>query len=84
MRLSVFICYSTLIARIKEIYSFLDEAESTRVISGIQQLGLLSDEQVTIKEENVFDMLCHQLAQLLSFKPHERGLVMLQHKFIVE
>jgi hypothetical protein len=33
---------------------------------------------------NVFDTLCHQLAKLLTFKPGERDLVMLQHKFVIE
>jgi len=47
-------------------------------------LGLFSTEQATIKDGNVFDTLCYQLADLLSFKPGERDLVMLQHKFVVE
>lgn len=48
------------------------------------EFGLFSNTPATIKDGNVFDTLCHQLAQLLSFKPGERDLVMLQHKFVVE
>jgi len=48
------------------------------------EFGLFSNTPAIIKDGNVFDTLCHQLAQLLSFKPGERDLVMLQHKFVVE
>lgn len=76
--------YSSLVAHIKESYSFPDVAEADRIISGMRQFGLFSDEPAAVKDGNVFDTLCHQLAQLLSFKPGERDLVMLQHKFVVE
>jgi Saccharopine dehydrogenase C-terminal domain len=33
---------------------------------------------------NLLDTLCAQLEKLMSFKPGERDLVMLQHKFVVE
>ncbi|CAG7962472.1 unnamed protein product [Penicillium nalgiovense] len=56
----------------------------SRKPDGMRWLGLFSTEPASIKNGNIFDTLCHQLAKLLSFKPGERDLVMLQHKFIVE
>jgi len=75
---------SSLITCIKEVYKFPDEAESERIISGMIWLGLFSTELAIIKDSNIFDTLCHQLAKLLSFGPGEKDLVMLQHKFVVE
>jgi hypothetical protein len=77
-------CYSSLVARIKEVYRFPNVPESERIISGMRWLGLFSTEQASIKDGNILDTLCHQLAKLLGFKPGERDLVMLQHKFVVE
>ncbi|KAJ5927670.1 Saccharopine dehydrogenase [Penicillium verrucosum] len=74
----------SLIARINEVYKFPTEAESERIISGLRWLGLFSTEPAMIKDGNIFDTLCHQLAKLLGFKSGERDVVMLQHKFIVE
>lgn len=76
--------HSTIIARIEEIYSFPDQAESERIISGMDKLGLFSAEPATICERNVFDTPCHRLSKLLSFQPGERDLVLLQYKFVVE
>jgi hypothetical protein len=72
------------VSRIKEVYKFSDEKEADRIITGMDEFGLFSNAPATIKDGNVFDTLCHQLAQLLTFKPGERDLVMLQHKFVVE
>jgi hypothetical protein len=77
-------CYSSLVARIKEVYRFPNVPESERIISGMRWLGLFSTEPASIKDGNILDTLCHQLAKLLGFKPGERDLVMLQHKFVVE
>jgi saccharopine dehydrogenase (NADP+, L-glutamate forming) len=77
-------CYRSLITRIKEVYKFPDPAESERIVSGMRWLGLFSTEPAIIKNGNVFDTLCHRLGKVLSFKPGERDLVMLQHKFVVE
>lgn len=59
----------TLVNRIKEIYKFHSEEEADRIISGIDEFGLFSDAPATIKDSNIFDTLCQQLAQLLNFKP---------------
>lgn len=60
------------------------DAESNRIISGLRCFGLFSSEQATIRGGNLLDTLCGQLERLLSFKPGERDLVMLQHKFVVD
>ncbi|AEO67542.1 uncharacterized protein THITE_2050253 [Thermothielavioides terrestris NRRL 8126] len=73
-----------LVARIKEVYPFPSEEEAHRIIAGMAELGLFSHAPADIQGGNVLDTLCHHLARLLRFKPGERDLVMLQHKFVVE
>ena len=63
---------------------FPTEAESERIISGMKWMGILSSEKATVVGGNLLDTLCAQLEKLMSFKPGERDLVMLQHKFVVE
>ena len=60
------------------------EVESERIISGMKWMGILSSEKATVAGGNLLDTLCAQLERLMSFKPGERDLVMLQHKFVVE
>jgi hypothetical protein len=74
----------SLVSRITTVYGFPNESEAERIISGMRWMGLFADEPAVIKEGNVFDTLCHQLSKLLSFKPGERDLVMMQQKFVVE
>ena len=76
--------YSTLIARIKEVCSFPDESEATRIISGMRWIGMFSQEKVTPRQGNLLDTLCAQLEVLMKYDSGERDLVMLQHKFVVE
>lgn len=66
------------------MYPFSTEEEAHRIIASMAELGLFSHAPADIQGGNVFDTLCHHLARLLSFKPGERDLVMLQHKFVVE
>ena len=47
-------------------------------------MGIISAKKATIVAQNLLDTLCAQLEKLMSFKPGERDLVMLQHKFVVE
>ena len=47
-------------------------------------VGMLSSEKATIVGRNLLDTLCTQLEKLMSYKPGERDLVMLQHKFVVQ
>ncbi len=63
---------------------FPSEAERDRIISGMKWMGILSSEKATVTGNNLLDTLCAQLEKLMSFKPGERDLVMLQHKFVVE
>ncbi|KAI9700668.1 MAG: hypothetical protein M1836_002037 [Candelina mexicana] len=74
----------SLILRIREVAKFTSEAESERIISGMRWMGILSSEKALITGGNLLDTLCTQLAKIMSFKPGERDLVMLQHKFVVE
>lgn len=75
---------SNLRARIRELCKFKDAADSDRIISGLQWLGLFTNEAATIRQGNLLDTLCAQLEKLLSYRPGERDLVMLQHKFVTE
>ena len=76
--------HSALISRIKEVAKFTSEAESERIISGMRWMGILSSEKAIVVGGNLLDTLCTQLEKLMNFKPGERDLVMLQHKFVVE
>ncbi|KAF2874774.1 hypothetical protein BDV95DRAFT_616041 [Massariosphaeria phaeospora] len=75
---------SALIARIKELARFPNEAEGERIIAGMKWMGILSPQKATVVSGNLIDTLCAQLETLMSFGPGERDLVMLQHKFVVE
>ena len=75
---------SSLIASTQEKCNFSSEVEGDRIVSGMQEFGLFSSEQATIPGGNLLDTLCGQLEKLLSFKPGERDLVMLQHKSVVK
>ncbi|KAF9540736.1 spermidine synthase, partial [Agrocybe pediades] len=75
---------STLIQRIKEICNFPNDAEASRIISGLRWIGLLSNKALTPRAGNLLDTLCGQLETLMAYAPGERDLVMLQHKFIIE
>ena len=70
--------------KVKQLCSFPDESETTRIISGMRWIGLFSSEKVKPRAGNLLDTLCAQLETLMAYAEGERDLVMLQHKFIVE
>lgn len=74
----------TLIAQIKSKCNFPDDAEASRIVSGLRWIGLFSSEKVTPRAGNLLDTLCAQLEKLMKYEEGERDLVMLQHKFYVE
>jgi len=75
---------STLVAHVKSVCKFPDDAEATRIISGLRWIGLFSSEPVKPRAGNLLDTLCGQLEMLMKYEQGERDLVMLQHKFVVE
>ena len=68
----------------RELCNFPNEAESERIVSGLHWIGLFSSNEAPIRGGNLLDTLCAQLEKELSYRPGERDLVMLQHKFVVE
>lgn len=68
----------------KELCNFTNEAESERILSGLHWIGFFSSNEAPIRGENLLDTLCAQPDTELSYRPGERDLVILQHKFIVE
>lgn len=68
----------------KELCQFPNEADSERILDGLRWMGVFSSELATVREWNLLDTLCAQLEKELSYRPGERDLVMLQHKFVVE
>ncbi|KAF4576901.1 spermidine/spermine synthase family protein [Pleurotus pulmonarius] len=74
----------TLIAQIKSKCNFPNDAEASRIISGLRWIGLFSSEKATPRAGNLLDTLCAQLEKLMKYEEGERDLVMLQHKFYVE
>jgi len=63
---------------------FPNEAESTRIVSGLRWIGLFSTAMVQPRGGNLLDTLCARLETLMKYEPGERDLVMLQHKFVIE
>lgn len=74
---------SHLIAKVDEFCTFSSAKERRQIISGLRWMGLFSNEVATL-HGSLLDTLSAQLEKLCSFRPAERDLVMLQHKFVVE
>ncbi|KZZ95468.1 saccharopine dehydrogenase [Moelleriella libera RCEF 2490] len=62
---------------------FDSDEDRDRILSGLQWIGLLSDEKITPRG-NPLDTLCAVLEQKMQFEEGERDMVMLQHKFLIE
>ncbi|KAI5892574.1 spermine synthase [Schizophyllum commune H4-8] len=75
---------ASLVAKIKELSAFSSETEATQVLSGMQWIGLFSNETAPVRSSNLLDTLCARLEEIMAFEPGERDLVLLQHKFVVE
>jgi hypothetical protein len=45
---------------------------------------MFSSEKVQWRNDSLLDTLCARLETLMKYKPGERDLVMLQHKFVVK
>jgi len=76
---------ASLVARISALCAFPDDAEKSRIVSGLRWIGLFSQtEKVVPRAGNLLDTLCARLERLMAYAPGERDLVMLQHKFVVE
>lgn len=74
----------SLVERVAAVCKFPNEAERSRIVSGLRWIGLFSQEKVTPRAGNLLDTLCAQLETLMKYDAGERDLIMLQHKFIVE
>ncbi|UPK90689.1 hypothetical protein LCI18_001624 [Fusarium solani-melongenae] len=74
---------SDLIAKVDELCNISSAKERDRILTGQSWMRLFSDEALPV-HGNLLDTLSAQLEKLCSFKPGERDLVMLQHKFVVE
>ncbi|EIW78088.1 saccharopine dehydrogenase [Coniophora puteana RWD-64-598 SS2] len=76
---------STLIERVKALCAFPNEAEASRIVSGLRWIGLFSaEEKVQVRGGNLLDTLCARLEGLMRYEDNERDLVMLQHRFRVQ
>ncbi|KAL9599856.1 MAG: hypothetical protein Q9219_003550 [cf. Caloplaca sp. 3 TL-2023] len=74
---------STFVSRIAELCRFPTDTERDRILTGLRWIGLFSSAPATVHGGNLLDTLCAQLEQKLNYRPGERGLVVLQHKFVV-
>ena len=74
---------SDLIAKVDELCNFSSADERDRILTGLRWMRLFSDEAPPV-HGNLLDTLSAQLEKMCSFKPGERDLMMLQHKFAVE
>ncbi|KAK7966235.1 uncharacterized protein PG986_000512 [Apiospora aurea] len=74
---------NALIARVDALCGFTESRVRNEVVDGLRWIGLFSDE-LAVAKGKLLDTLSARLAELCSFRPGERDLVMLQHKFVVE
>ncbi|KAG1758875.1 saccharopine dehydrogenase [Suillus occidentalis] len=65
-------------------WQFPNDAEATRINSGLRRIGRFSSETMKTRAGNLLDTLCPQLETLMKYEQGERDLVMLQDKFVVE
>ncbi|KAE9965041.1 Saccharopine dehydrogenase [NADP(+), L-glutamate-forming] [Venturia inaequalis] len=63
--------------------SFASTEEKSRILEGLNWIGLFSSDLVAGKG-NPLDTLCAVLEKKMEFGPGERDLVMLQHRFEIE
>jgi saccharopine dehydrogenase (NADP+, L-glutamate forming) len=63
--------------------SFANEEEQKRVVAGLRWVGIFSDEKIDPRGTPL-DVLCASLEQKMQYAPHERDMVVLQHKFGIE
>jgi saccharopine dehydrogenase (NADP+, L-glutamate forming) len=73
---------SDLIDKVDQLCTFSSTTVREQVLTGLRWMGLFSDEQASVRG-NLLDTLSARLEQLCSFRPGERDLVLLQHKFVV-
>ena len=64
-------------------HKFPSTEEKERIISGLEWIGLFSDEKI-IPRGNPLDTLCATLEKKMQYEEDERDFVMLQHKFEIE
>ena len=62
---------------------FSDTEQRMRILTGMESLGLFSDALITPRG-NPLDTLCATLEEKMQYRPGERDMVMLQHKFNIE
>ena len=62
---------------------FTSNQEKDRILAGMAWLGMFSSDPVTPRG-NPLDTLCATLEQKMAYRPGERDMVMLQHKFGIE
>jgi saccharopine dehydrogenase (NADP+, L-glutamate forming) len=63
--------------------TFESPEDQKRILGGLRWIGLFSDEQIAPRG-NPLDTLCATLERKMQYEPHERDMVMLQHKFGIE
>lgn len=64
--------------------AFLNNEDRDRIVGGLRWIGLFSDETISPRGSNPLDTLCATLEKKMQYQPHERDMVMLQHKFGIE
>jgi saccharopine dehydrogenase-like NADP-dependent oxidoreductase len=66
---------------VETVASFLRLDPEDEIIGKMQWLGLFSDEAIPAETPTVLDALVHLLWSKLQYKPGERDMIILQHKF---
>ncbi|KAK5692793.1 saccharopine dehydrogenase (NADP+, L-glutamate-forming) [Elasticomyces elasticus] len=64
--------------------TFANNEDRDRILGGLRWIGLFSASEQITPRANPLDTLCATLERKMQYEPHERDMVMLQHKFGIE
>lgn len=64
--------------------AFANNDHRDRILGGLRWIGLFSATEKITPRGNPLDTLCATLERKMQYGPHERDMVMLQHKFGIE
>lgn len=73
-----------LVSAIASKTAFASNDDRDRILAGLRWIGLFSAQEQITPRGNPLDTLCATLERKMQYEPHERDMVMLQHKFGIE
>ena len=66
----------------KDLASFLNVDEDSKVISDLEWLGLLSNAPLPLEVHSLFDVLAARMLETMRYATGERDMLIMQHEFV--